>query len=115
MQAGNPYLIAYIRDCLDTGVEFEFDTLIEEGVWPSAETLPLNDTIETADAMLASASTENTVEDTIQLGPAHSVHAMAEVLLRFLEAMPEPVIPFDHYQRCLEASQYDKEMALQVS
>eukprot|EP00117_Sycon_ciliatum_P027232 scpid22968/ scgid22172/ Inositol polyphosphate 5-phosphatase OCRL-1; Lowe oculocerebrorenal syndrome protein len=32
------------------------------------------------------------------------VNTAAEAMLLFLEALPEPVIPFQHYQRCLEAS-----------
>ncbi|KAI9596347.1 Endonuclease/exonuclease/phosphatase, partial [Syncephalis fuscata] len=117
MQAGNPYLIAYIRDCLDTGVEFEFNTLLEESVWPSGETLPLSgEALSSSEVMMASVSSDNSNAngDITRLMPAHSIHAMAETLLRFLEAMPEPVIPYDHYQRCLDASHYDKETALQV-
>lgn len=32
------------------------------------------------------------------------VHSMAEVLIRFLEALSEPVIPFALYQQCIDAS-----------
>lgn len=30
------------------------------------------------------------------------IHSMAEVLVRFLEALPEPVIPVQFYQQCLD-------------
>lgn len=30
------------------------------------------------------------------------VHAMSECLIRFLDALPDPVIPFVQYQRCLD-------------
>lgn len=32
-----------------------------------------------------------------------NVYSMAETLLNFLEALPEPVIPFALYQKCLDA------------
>ena len=35
---------------------------------------------------------------------AGPVDVVAEALLLFLEALPEPVIPFSLYQRCMEAS-----------
>ncbi|XP_065838324.1 inositol polyphosphate 5-phosphatase OCRL-like [Oscarella lobularis] len=31
-----------------------------------------------------------------------SVHSVAEALLLFLEALPQPIIPYDYYQKCLE-------------
>eukprot|EP01137_Pigoraptor_chileana_P032379 Opistho-2@21651 len=36
------------------------------------------------------------------LNARYSVHSVAETLIRLLEALPEPVIPFSHYQRCLD-------------
>lgn len=33
-----------------------------------------------------------------------SVHSMAETLLRFLESLAEPVIPFSLYKQCLDSS-----------
>ncbi|RKP10570.1 Endonuclease/exonuclease/phosphatase, partial [Thamnocephalis sphaerospora] len=104
MQAGNPYIMAYIRDCLDTGVEFEFDKLISEDAWPQNE-------LSQEQAIDAGLPTSTT---TVQLDLAQSVHAMAETLLRFLEALPEPVIPFDHYQRCLDAATMGKDAVLQT-
>lgn len=40
----------------------------------------------------------------IPSGPAGSNHSVAEALLIFLEALPEPVICYELYQRCLEGS-----------
>nr|KAF6313971.1 OCRL inositol polyphosphate-5-phosphatase [Pipistrellus kuhlii] len=39
------------------------------------------------------------------LYPAGSNHSVAEALLIFLEALPEPVICYELYQRCLDSSQ----------
>ena len=42
----------------------------------------------------------------IKIHPAESsqtaVHSMAETLIRFLDALPEPVIPFASYQKCID-------------
>lgn len=32
------------------------------------------------------------------------IHAVAECLIGFLQALPEPVIPFHLYQRCIDCS-----------
>lgn len=40
----------------------------------------------------------------IPTGPAGSNHSVAEALLIFLEALPEPVICYELYQRCLDWS-----------
>eukprot|EP00026_Physarum_polycephalum_P002205 Phypoly_transcript_02210.p1 GENE.Phypoly_transcript_02210~~Phypoly_transcript_02210.p1 ORF type:complete len:894 (+),score=189.75 Phypoly_transcript_02210:175-2856(+) len=44
--------------------------------------------------------------DTGESFSAHnvSVHSMAETIIRFLESLTEPVIPFSHYQAALDAS-----------
>lgn len=44
---------------------------------------------------------------------AGSNHSVAEALLIFLEALPEPVICYELYQRCLECSQ-DSRLCRQV-
>jgi len=39
-------------------------------------------------------------------GSHSSVFSMCETLLRFLEALPDPVVPFAMYQRCLDSYQF---------
>jgi phosphatidylinositol-bisphosphatase len=90
LRSGNPFIMTYIRDCLDTGMEFQFETLSERG-WPQDGP---ND---------------------VKLDRDQTVYAMAETLLRFLEALPEPVISFDHYQKCLDAAMNGKEACIMVS
>lgn len=46
-------------------------------------------------------------------GPAGSNHSVAEALLIFLEALPEPVICYEMYQRCLDWS-HDSRLCRQV-
>ena len=36
--------------------------------------------------------------------PAGSLYSIGEALLLFLEALPEPVIPYKFHQRCHDAS-----------
>ncbi|KAJ6663265.1 hypothetical protein lerEdw1_010401 [Lerista edwardsae] len=48
-----------------------------------------------------------------QLPSAGSNHSVAEALLIFLEALPEPVICYELYQRCLECS-HDSRLCRQV-
>lgn len=44
------------------------------------------------------------VASLIELWPAAgSNHSVAEALLLFLDALPEPVVPFSFYQQCLES------------
>ncbi|KAB1252960.1 Inositol polyphosphate 5-phosphatase OCRL-1 [Camelus dromedarius] len=40
-----------------------------------------------------------------EVNPAGSNHSVAEALLIFLEALPEPVICYELYQRCLDSAQ----------
>lgn len=47
------------------------------------------------------------------LCPAGSNHSVAEALLIFLEALPEPVICYELYQRCLDCS-HDSRLCRQV-
>jgi phosphatidylinositol-bisphosphatase len=46
-----------------------------------------------------------TLQDNQDDGLRQRVNAMAESLVRWLDALPVPVIPFDMYQRCLDAYQ----------
>lgn len=41
----------------------------------------------------------------VSLSTGTSVHAVAGALLRFLNCLPEPVIPFSLYRRCVDCSQ----------
>ncbi|KAK2488756.1 hypothetical protein MC885_015775, partial [Smutsia gigantea] len=47
---------------------------------------------------------DTSIPETI-LHPAGSNHSVAEALLIFLEALPEPVICYELYQRCLDSAQ----------
>ncbi|MGH0174677.1 UNVERIFIED_CONTAM: hypothetical protein FKN15_068913 [Acipenser sinensis] len=48
-----------------------------------------------------------------QNAPAGSNHSVAEALLIFLEALPEPVVCYELYQRCLDCS-HDSRLCRQV-
>ncbi|XP_014679357.1 PREDICTED: inositol polyphosphate 5-phosphatase OCRL-1-like [Priapulus caudatus] len=48
------------------------------------------------------------IRDVLDTGIADSlpgsVHSVAEALLMFLEALPDPVVPYSHYQQCIDRS-----------
>jgi len=51
----------------------------------------------------------------LELNPlsAKNVHSVVEALLTLLDSFDEPVIPFDFYQRCLDAH-HDAALSRQV-
>jgi len=52
----------------------------------------------TEDSSLSEEPESSSAQDDDHMG----IHSMAEVLVRFLEALPEPVIPVQFYQQCLD-------------
>ncbi|KAK9710674.1 hypothetical protein K7432_008278 [Basidiobolus ranarum] len=84
LKAGDEYLVSYIVECLDTGEEFDLKMLLDD---PSD-----------SDAL----STEN-LPDSLASTSHIGIHSMAEALLQFLMALPDPVVSFDLYDRCIAA------------
>ncbi|RUS26158.1 LOW QUALITY PROTEIN: Endonuclease/exonuclease/phosphatase [Jimgerdemannia flammicorona] len=146
--SGDQSTIAYIRECLDTGEEFDLPRLVRNydpakqvesiiplpgSTWGKApkvvmgaiESLeeseddillptpliptPVQDGTLTklADDIVFTdtesfAASEEPLLSAMQDDEHMGVHSMAEVLVRFLEALPDPVIPFQFYQQCLD-------------
>ena len=46
------------------------------------------------------------IDNAIPIPDTCSIHSVCESLLRLLDSLAEPVIPFSVYQRCLDASSY---------
>lgn len=92
----------YIRECLDTGDDFDLNRLLID---PTHAPPLVEDGLATFDPPPIDS-----------VSPAHldGIHSMAEMLIRFLEALPIPVIPFSLYDLCLEASVIGKDAAVQV-
>ncbi|KAI0240548.1 hypothetical protein L0F63_007435 [Massospora cicadina] len=100
---GDQHTMLYIRECLDTGKDFDLDRLLID---PTHAPPPAEEAFATFDPPPIDA-----------VSPAYldGIHSMAEMLIRFLEALPVPVIPFSLYDLCLEASVIGKEAAVQVT
>ena len=85
--SGDATMLESIRECLDTGAPFKEPDELRSGSGAGSQ-----------------AVTESS-EDTDRF--VEYVHSMAESIVRFLDALPESVVPADqqHYQRCLDAYQ----------
>ena len=59
-----------------------------------------------SDLYLSSSNFLNRITNHVATAGPTAVHSMAEALIRFLEALPEPVIPVALYQKCIEATNY---------
>ena len=79
-------MVEAIRESLDTGEEFPTD---------------YSDEITDVDGYM-------------NISNQSAIHAMAEVLLRFLDSLQDSVVPSSLYYRCLDVGPNQKEAALQV-
>ena len=84
----------HIRDALDTGRDFELGAVHARAAAAALVGGSRDERVRVAASAGARAE-----------GSSTAVHSMASTLLTFLEALPEPVIPFAFYQRCLDANQ----------
>ncbi|KAJ3238941.1 hypothetical protein HDU78_003117 [Chytriomyces hyalinus] len=133
---GDPFLVRYIVECLDTGSEFDVEGLLleepeetealsnqdsasqedlqdmnsEEHISDSGQTVPLD-----IDLLLKSASilrrgndsTSKILRLTHRKGRVASVHAVAECLLKFLEGLEISVVPDSLYLWIVQEGYYD--------
>ncbi|CAG8439804.1 7372_t:CDS:10 [Ambispora gerdemannii] len=102
---GDQSLITYIRECLDTGEEFDLSLLLDD---PQKKQESLPTPLEDDDKTIVELDKHSTDLSTLTEKPSHGslgdnigVHSMAEVLIRFLQSLPEPVIPFHLYDQCI--------------
>ena len=155
--SGDTVVCAYLRDCLDTGTEFDIDMLMTEPEDVLVHSKVLNhhgppllipmDSIDTIPSALSSHRNSSSAEidyglltnlehlklaaeftshpspltesDTriadekkyrilrpprSRCGLFPAVHSMAESLIRWLEALPDPIIPNAWYDRCVSDS-----------
>ncbi|KAK9762885.1 hypothetical protein K7432_010935 [Basidiobolus ranarum] len=106
LETGDEILVTYIRECLDTGDPFDPKILLEGP--PAYDTLmtgKLPDSVSSAEPLNNSSNTKppNSTSSTKSTTGSTGIHSMAEALLRFLRNLPEPVITYDLYDRCLAA------------
>ncbi|KAI8923326.1 hypothetical protein BC831DRAFT_501480 [Entophlyctis helioformis] len=131
LSAGDPSLCDYFRECIDTGVEFNLGILLsdpyDENMFASStDYLNMNASSATMNVppplpprpMLMQEDVSVNIDDLISSldktsltaihvrlprprGRAVAVHSAAETLMRFLEALPDPVVPSALHRRCV--------------
>lgn len=90
MEHGDLVISTYIRDCLDNGNQFDANVLL--GGQSTRD-------IDTAFSQLTLSDEEKQHKEVI------SANSMIDVLVAFLECLPEPVISTHLYERALEAGE----------
>lgn len=98
MEHGDLIVSTYIKKCLDN--QEQFDTNILLGGQPSA-----NYENSDADSEITLISEEDKSKK-----EAISANSMIDVLVAFLECLPDPVVPTDMYERALEAAESSEAM-----
>lgn len=89
---GDLVISTYIRQCLDNGEQFDTNTLLGD---QDSDKLSLSElTLEEEGVSKRSLDKE-----------AISANSMIDVLVAFLDCLPDPVIPTSMYERALEASE----------
>ena len=88
----------YIRQCLDHGESFDTNMLLGED--PVDQTKATEIENQLSDLSLSDRSRKEAI----------SANSMIDVLVAFLECLPEPLIPTDLYERALEASRSEESM-----
>lgn len=89
---GDLVISTYIRQCLDNGEQFDTNTLLDD---QDSDKLSLSElTLEEEIVSKRSLDKE-----------AISANSMIDVLVAFLDCLPDPVIPTSMYERALEASE----------
>ncbi|KAF9105739.1 hypothetical protein BGX29_011522 [Mortierella sp. GBA35] len=133
--SGDQPTMTYIRECLDTGEEFDLSRLLdkpsqddEKKAADSQDTTTDASAAPPTSASSALLSSRGSTADlkpqiarpvsimngippkaaTFGLGENRGIHSMAEVLLRFLESLREPVVPTEMYYRALEIANHQQ-------
>ncbi|OBZ82545.1 Type II inositol 1,4,5-trisphosphate 5-phosphatase [Choanephora cucurbitarum] len=95
---GDLMVSTYIRQCLDHGESFDTNMLLGED--PADQTKATEIENQLSDLSLSDRSRKEAI----------SANSMIDVLVAFLECLPEPLIPTDLYERALEASRSEESM-----
>ncbi|KAF9156874.1 hypothetical protein BG015_011524 [Linnemannia schmuckeri] len=135
--SGDQSTMTYIRECLDTGEEFDLTRLLgksshddDKKTSGTQDTSPATDTANSppTSTLLSPRGSTTAASDlkpqiarpvsimngippkaaTFGLGENRGIHSMAEVLLRFLESLREPVVPTEMYYRALEVANHQQ-------
>ncbi|KAI7898816.1 Endonuclease/exonuclease/phosphatase [Cokeromyces recurvatus] len=96
LEHGDLIVSTYIRECLDNGQQFDTNILL--GGEPSVE-----DNLSQLNSTLSELTMND--DDSKRAKEAISANSMVDVLVAFLECLPESVVPTYLYERALDASE----------
>ncbi|KAL0088223.1 Endonuclease/exonuclease/phosphatase [Phycomyces blakesleeanus] len=101
LEHGDRVICHYIRQCMDTDSPFDSDILLGKDI---------------KDEKPASSISEDSSENEESLEKeALGANSMVDVLVAFLECLPEPVIPTNMYKLALEAADSPEAMAILIA
>lgn len=101
MQHGDRDIAYYIRRCLDTGDSFQSTVIFNKDRISPAE-------IE--DAAASVDSSQSVDSNSLLNGEEVGANSMVDVLIAFLECLPEPVVPTEYYKQALVVAQMGEGM-----
>jgi phosphatidylinositol-bisphosphatase len=101
LEHGDLIVSTYIRECLDKGEQFDTNVLL--GGQPSSNGDCDGDDISDAQSALSELTLVS--EESKRGKEATSANSMIDVLVVFLECLPDPVISTNMYERALEAAE----------
>lgn len=106
LQHGDRVISEYVRRCLDTGDQFDTNVLLNgkrqgENDEAATESSTSDDTTISGSNSLESQDDK----EANQTDEAMGANSMIDVLVAFLECLPEPVIPSTMYKQALEAAE----------
>lgn len=96
MQHGDRDIADYIRRCLDTGDSFQSTVIFNKSRTAHDETEDGGDSSESSRSGESGSS---------MTGEEVGANSMVDVLIAFLECLPEPVVPTEYYKQALAVAQ----------
>lgn len=108
LEHGDLIVSTYIRKCLDNGEQFDTNVLLggEPSTSNHAEPVASQEPDESDELFDVKSTLSELSLDNDKLGKeAISANSMIDVLVAFLECLPEPIITTNMYERALEASE----------
>ncbi|KAG2196876.1 hypothetical protein INT46_006055 [Mucor plumbeus] len=108
LEHGDLIVSTYIRKCLDNGEQFDTNVLLggEPTTGDNVEPISTQEADESNELFDVKSTLSELSLDNDKLGKeAISANSMIDVLVAFLECLPEPVITTNMYERALEASE----------
>ena len=114
MDHGDRVISEYVRRCLDTGEQFDTNVLLSGQRKQASSDNGSNDDDSSSDsdeAKLTDRNETTTPESREDENETVGANSMIDILVAFLECLPESVIPQAMYKQALEAANSTEAMA----